>query len=124
MTEETKNVCLGIVGSRDFTDKEKFETFVKDWIRKEGKPAIIVSGGARGADTLAKNYANDRKIPLEEIHADWNTYGKKAGPIRNTHIATLCTHILAFPSRSGRDTQDTIRKAKFRKKHVTVHYID
>jgi hypothetical protein len=84
----------------------------------------VVSGGAKGTDTLARNFAIENKIPLDEIHADWNTYGKNAGPVRNTQIATLCTHILAFPSHSGKGTQDTIKKAKSKNKKVTVHYID
>jgi len=121
---QKKGICLGIVGSRNFKDKNKFERVVSEWIESNGQPAIIVSGGAKGADSLAREYANERNLPLEEIHADWNTYGKQAGPVRNTHIATLCTHILAFPSQTGKGTQDTIKKAKARKKKVTVHFID
>lgn len=121
-TEES--ICLGIVGYRNFTDREMFETIVEDWIEKNGKPSIIVSGGANGVDTLAREYAIKHGYPLEEYHADWSTYGKSAGPVRNTKIATVCTHILALPSRSGKGTQDTIQKAQKLNKEVTIHYID
>lgn len=127
MGEENKmmeGICLGIIGSRNYENKIEFEQHVRAWIKKNGHPAIIVSGGAEGADALAASFATTNKIPLDEIHADWTTYGKNAGPVRNTQIATLCTHILAFPSHFGKGTQDAIKKAKARGKNVTVHYID
>jgi hypothetical protein len=116
--------CLAIVGSRNLTDKKLFLKHVNLWIEKYGKMDIIVSGGAKGADTLAREYSLENKIPFEEYHADWNTYGKKAGPIRNTQIVNLCNYILAFPSKKGKGTQDIIKKATQLKKNITIHYID
>ena len=42
--------------------------------------------------------------------------------MRNTQIIEYCTHVLAFPSRKGRGTQDALRKAGT--KPVQVVYID
>jgi hypothetical protein len=120
----SKNICLAIVGSRHFTDKKKFTAWVYQWVEKHGKPSMIVSGGADGADALAEEYANEHDIQLEVLPADWNTYGTRAGPYRNTQIATLCTHMLAFPSKDGTGTQDSIKKAQDRKKDVTIHFVD
>jgi hypothetical protein len=47
----------------------------------------IVSGKAIGVDQLGEQYANMRGIPIKEMPADWNTYGKRAGPIRNRQMA-------------------------------------
>ncbi len=121
---KTKNICLAIVGSRNFTDEKKFKQWVHNWVELHGKPSVIISGGAKGADTLAETYANDNHIQLKIFHADWKTYGLKAGPLRNTHIVISCTHMIAFPSKHGKGTQDSIRKAQKMGKHVTIHYIE
>lgn len=103
-------MILAIVGSRNFTDYALFvstiqENFAVETIKE------IVSGGARGADTLAEKFARENAIPFTCFRADWDKYGRAAGPMRNTLIAKHCTHFLAFPSKSGRGTQDTIKKA-------------
>lgn len=123
--KETSNkIYLGIVGSRHYNDEKDFSSYVNHWIEKNGKPEMIISGGAKGTDTLAKNYALKNNITIKEYYADWNTYGKKAGPMRNTQIAMSCTHLLAFPSRTGKGTQDTIRKVKDLNKDIELHWID
>lgn len=44
----------------------------------------VVSGGARGADTVAHVLADvDDVVTSVQVFADWNKYGRKAGPIRN-----------------------------------------
>lgn len=45
--------------------------------------AVIVSGGAKGADTVAEYLAYSMNIPPNIHHADWNRYGNSAGPKRN-----------------------------------------
>lgn len=49
----------------------------------DGKEDCIIAGGARGADELAKQFGYVYDIPVEIYHADWETYGKAAGYIRN-----------------------------------------
>ncbi|MBR4632426.1 MAG: DUF2493 domain-containing protein [Elusimicrobia bacterium] len=50
----------------------------------------IVSGGARGVDTLAEIFAKNNKIPITIFKPDWNKYGKSAGVIRNYEMAKYC----------------------------------
>lgn len=73
--------CL-IVGSRSFSDygllAAKCDLLLRNW-----GSVVIVSGGARGADALAKRYAMDRGYRYKEFPADWDTYGRRAGYIRN-----------------------------------------
>ena len=73
--------CL-IVGSRSFSDYELFVAKCDLFLRNWGS-VVIVSGGARGADALAKRYAVDRGYCYMEFPADWDTYGRRAGYIRN-----------------------------------------
>lgn len=46
----------------------------------------IVHGGAKGADTLAGTWAGLHNVPCTVYKADWLTYKKAAGPIRNAEM--------------------------------------
>ena len=52
----------------------------------EPRPTTVIQGGARGADTLAKIAATYDGYEKLEFPADWKTYGKKAGHIRNQQM--------------------------------------
>ena len=123
----TVSIRLLICGSRYYTDEAEFEKIVKEWIRVNGEPQIIIAGEANGADTLAKKYAKRNLIEYEGYPAQWSGTGrqrKAAGPIRNSLMLTRCTHVLALPSRNGTGTQDTMRKAKAKGIPVTPVYVD
>lgn len=47
----------------------------------------VVSGNAKGVDSLGERYAKENNIPLKVFPADWKTYKKAAGPIRNSGMA-------------------------------------
>lgn len=47
----------------------------------------VISGGARGADRYGEDWASCEHIPVKIFPAEWDTYGKKAGPIRNKAMA-------------------------------------
>lgn len=46
----------------------------------------IVQGGARGVDRIAQDWADDRLIESITYPADWATYGRSAGPLRNKQM--------------------------------------
>ena len=117
------NIILAIVGARTFNNKDIFTKHVEEWIAENGKPDKIVSGGAVGADMLARNFSKKNNIELVEFLPEYNKYGRRAPLMRNTQIVELCTHAIAFPSREGSGTQDTIRKLESAKKPVTIHYV-
>jgi len=56
--------------------------------------------------------------------AEWNKYGNRAGPMRNTLIVAEADYIIGFPSKTGRGTQDTLKKAWQAKKRLYIHDID
>lgn len=98
----------GIVGSRGYSDEGRAKKIMRDFV----KPGdIIISGGASGPDTWAKEVANELGVRCKEFIADWKEYGKRAGVIRNTQIVKTCDRILAFWDGSSRGTLDTIKKA-------------
>ena len=118
-------MILAIVGSRDFNDWKTFCKFVQQALEKWGEtPQKIVSGGARGADTLAKKWAGERGIPIEEHFPEWDNLGKAAGPIRNRKIVADATHLIAFPSRNGSGTQNSIELANKKGIPVEILHVD
>ena len=76
--------CL-VAGSRSFTDYDLLRNKLDALLKKQDR-VVIVSGGAKGADSLAARYAKERGFPLVEFPADWETHGRKAGYIRNREM--------------------------------------
>ena len=111
---------LAIVGSRDYTNYNEFKQYIDRWISKNGRPKLIVSGGAQGADKLAEQYARANVIKTQIFKADWQTYGRAAGPMRNTEIVDNSDAIIAFVGPKSVGTLDTIQKAKLQNKLVKI----
>lgn len=88
---------LAIVGSREFTNERIFNSEVDDYIFNNFRhlPLTIVSGGARGTDSLAREYAIRKKMPLIEYYPNW-TIGKHAAFLRNRQIIEKADHVMAF----------------------------
>lgn len=77
-----------VAGSRDFNNKVLLTNELHRFVRELNVKAIeVVSGGARGADTLGEEYAKHFKQKLKIFPADWETYGKSAGYRRNAEMA-------------------------------------
>lgn len=74
------------------------------------QPDEIISGMAKGADSLAVNYAHRFKIPLLEFPADWDQYGRRAGPIRNQQMLDEGRPdlVIAFPDPGSKGTYHMI----------------
>lgn len=53
------------------------------------KHTIVVHGAARGADTIAGVVAEELGLLVKPYPADWDTYGKTAGPIRNSQMLNM-----------------------------------
>ena len=71
-----------ICGDRNYKDWRK----VQDYLNTILHTAIIIHGGARGADSLAGNLATSLKMKIIKFPADWNKYGKAAGVLRNQQM--------------------------------------
>jgi len=102
-------MILGIVGSRGFTD---YALLCRVVGQVKGNVSIIVSGGAKGADTLAEKYARERGIELIVYPPNWALYGKSAGFRRNQTIVAHSDAIVAFWDGASRGTAHTIECAR------------
>lgn len=89
-------IRLLVSGSRTFDDKKLLYKEIDNFIKENGNIAEIISGKAKGADTLGEQYAKDRGIKLIEFPAEWDVYGKKAGYMRNVEMGKYCTNAIIF----------------------------
>ena len=108
---------LAIVGGRDFNDSALFAESVAPFM---DKITTVVSGGASGADTMAKSFANDNLIPYVVFLPDWTKYGRAAGPMRNRQIVDASDALLAFWDGVSKGTKSSINYAKKRGIPVTI----
>jgi predicted Rossmann fold nucleotide-binding protein DprA/Smf involved in DNA uptake len=106
---------VGVVGSRDFNDYPLMRSTLNTM-----KISHIVSGGSRGADSLAEQYANEKKIPFTVYPARWELYGKSAGVIRNRLIVDNSDMIIAFWDGTSPGTRNTIEYARSVDKKVII----
>lgn len=96
---------------REYADREKLAAVLADLRRARGA-TVLIAGGARGADTLAEEWAKAQGLPCTVYMADWEGLGRKAGPIRNQRMLDEGKPdlVIAFPG--GRGTADMIRRAR------------
>ncbi len=81
---------------------------------------VIVSGTARGADTLGERYAQERGYSIEQYPADWEHAGKAAGFIRNAQMASVADALIAFWDGQSRGTAHMIELARKHELQVRV----
>lgn len=93
-----ENFKVIIAGSRGFSNyrllREKCNKFLRE--KRKKCNVVIVSGGARGADTLGEKYAKDEGFDLEIYPAQWKKFGKGAGFRRNEQMAEVADALIAF----------------------------
>jgi hypothetical protein len=73
--------------------------------------SFVVQGGARGADALAGQWAQDRGGSQKRVPAEWIKHGRAADHIRNAAMLLEKPDlVIAFPGGAG--TADMVRQAK------------
>lgn len=102
-----------VCGDRNWTR----EVSIRKRLSKLPEDTVIIDGGARGADTLARVVAESLGLKVIEFPADWDRHGKAAGPIRNRQMLDEKPGlVIAFhPDLSkSKGTADTVSEAKRR----------
>ncbi|MBQ1187095.1 MAG: DUF2493 domain-containing protein [Clostridia bacterium] len=105
---------VAVVGSRELFVRN-LEKYLPEGVTE------IVSGGARGIDSCAREYALKHGIKLTEFFPDYDTYGKKAPLIRNIAIIDYADVVLAFWDGQSRGTKFVIDKCKVLNTPVKVY---
>lgn len=104
----TKRVV--IAGGRDYKNFDEAKRYIDACLSKIRKKSniIIVSGGARGADTIGEHYAKENGFKVEKYPADWKRYGRSAGPRRNKQMAEVSDYVICFWDEKSKGTKTMI----------------
>lgn len=105
-----------IAGGRDFHDIKVMEDTLKNFT----DITEVISGAAKGADTLGTNWAGLHNIPVRLFLPNWDQYGKAAGFIRNAEMAEEADALIAFWDGKSKGTAHMIKTMKIKKKPYYV----
>ena len=110
-----------IAGGRDFDDYERLCATANRIIDPDD---TVISGTAKGADTLGEKYAAEHEpfgMRLVRRPADWKKHGKSAGHRRNHQMALEADGLLAFWDGRSPGTKNMIEEAH--KARLTTHVV-
>ena len=106
---------VAVIGSRGFNDSAKLYSCL------EREPiSEIISGGAKGADTLAESFAKEKGIPAKIFLPEYAKFGRGAPLERNKLIIDHADYVVAFWDRKSRGTKHAIDYAKAKGKLVKI----
>ena len=107
-----------ITGSRHWTDRTALASAMSRALTYLGSyiganhSAVLVHGGAKGADAVAADIADNWGWTVEEHPADWDADGRRAGPLRNQRMVDAGADIvLACPMPGSKGTWDCMKRA-------------
>lgn len=112
-----------ICGSRNWTNGRMIWAFLETLADGVDPSSIeVVHGDAHGADRIAGSAAKALGFTVTPVPADWETYGKAAGPERNTRMVLMAPRRVVAFRRDGKSngTDDMIRKSLRNHIHVTL----
>ena len=104
---------LMIAGSRTITDFN-LENYISNDVE------LIISGGAKGIDTLAEKYADKHNLSKLVLRPKYNLYGKGAPLKRNEEMIDIADSILVIWDKKSTGTKYTIDYAKKKSKPINV----
>jgi len=125
-----KDVRIIVAGSRNFSDYDLLADELNYLISSyEGSDLTIISGTARGADSLGERFALENGLKLVRFPAQWEKYGKRAGYLRNEEMLRYASAdqaealLVAFWDGESKGTKHMISlasKAKIQKKIILL----
>ena len=120
--EKKENFKVVIAGSRGFSNYKLLKETCDKYLREKKKThnVVVISGHARGADSLGEKYASDEDLDLEIYPADWKKYGKSAGFMRNEQMADIADAVIAFWNGESHGTKHMIDIAEEKGLNVRV----
>ncbi|MDP8200756.1 MAG: SLOG family protein [Candidatus Tenebribacter burtonii] len=99
---------LAVIGTKKFTDFNFLSTTLKMILNIK----LIISGGALGTDTLAKQFTIQNKIEFLEFPPDYKKFSDRAKHICDKLIIGKCDELIAFWDGKGEGIEYTINYAK------------
>lgn len=105
---------VAIIGSRNMII-DNIEKYLPENVSE------IVSGGAKGVDSCARDYAVKNNIKLTEFLPEYKRYGKNAPIIRNNKIIDYSDIIIVFWDGESKGTKYVINECKKRNKNIKIN---
>lgn len=102
---------LLIIGSRTITDFD-----LTNHIPEETE--LIISGGAKGMDTVAERYADEHSIEKLIIKPQYEKYGRAAPLKRNEEMVDKADVVLAIWDGKSKGTDYTLKYAQKKSKRI------
>ena len=101
-----------VCGGRSFKDRRGLKRVLDAFHANTSPVGVLIAGGAPGADSLAEEWATERRVPTWIFPAEWHVYGNAAGPRRNQQMIDdgKPDYVIAMPGGSG--NSDMIRRAR------------
>lgn len=100
-----------VCGGRDFRDRNLLNATLDKIVAERWPIAEIIHGNARGADTLAGEWARCHHVRVWPVPAEWSKYGRSAGPRRNKKmLGSGAKLVVAFPG--GKGTRNMVKQAR------------
>lgn len=113
-----------IAGSRNFTNYQKLKRECNYFLLDKKNIEIVSGDHYKGADKLGVQYANEKGFNIVRFPAEWNKFGKAAGPKRNKEMAIFADVLIAFWDGKSRGTQNMIQLATQRELIIKVVLIE
>ena len=115
-----------IAGCRNYNNFEEAKVFIDECLKefKENFTIIIISGCCSGADKIGEKYAEENGFKIERYPAEWQKYGRSAGPKRNRKMAEISDFIICFWDGQSRGTKSMIEFAKKFNKQIKIKIIN
>lgn len=101
-----------VCGGRNFADYKLLTSTLDQLHGQQAKITSIIHGGAKGADTLAGEWADSRQVQCKVYDAQWNTFGRAAGPIRNQKMLSIQNPNIVVAFAGGNGTWDMIKRSR------------
>jgi hypothetical protein len=109
-------VKIAIVGSPDYSDLWQ----VVAYVRRLPSDTTVISGCAKGVETMIAKAARLRGLEFIEYLPNWDKYGNAAGMFQSEQIVDHCDQLVAFWDGISKDTKESIDQAKAAGKSVEV----
>jgi hypothetical protein len=114
---------VAIVGSRSIKNEDLVINFIEECHSFDSYNDKIISGGARGVDTIAEKYAKDNNIRTVIFVPNWEKYGNRAGFIRNSDIISKCEKCIIIWDGSSELTKNDIELCEEMRKPCYIYDI-
>jgi len=106
-----------VAGGRTYTNTGMVFICLEKIVQKGD---VIISGHAKGVDMMGELYAQKNNLACEIYPAEWDKYGRSAGPRRNEQMAQVADKVVVFWDFKSRGTKNMVDMAKKYKKELFI----